>query len=314
MTERKRFIRYVHRVRYVLAGTLALTGLLLPAVAATADSPDGPDTADTVQMPEAPDAAATVETAATSDARESASTAPRVFKGRGFDTCQAPGLSTMRAWRASSPYRAVGIYFGGRARACKTQRNLTKNWVRQTSASGWNLLPIYVGSQSPCVRGSKKNPYRINPKKAGSQGKSEGNDAVRAAKALGMKPGSALYLDMEAYDARKARCARPTLAFIRAWDRKVRARGYLPGFYSSADSGIAQIEKARRAGTSDLPAVVWYARWGVRPTLTGEPVLHAGAWSSHRRIHQYTGAVSEKHGGHRLSIDRDLIDAPVAKL
>lgn len=304
MTERKRFIRYIHRVRYVLAGALTLTGLLLPAVAATAESPDVPDAADTVQAPEGTEALDTV----------AAAVAPRIFKGQGFDTCQTPDLATMRAWRASSSYRAVGVYFGGRARACKTQRNLTRDWVRQTGAAGWNLLPIYVGSQSPCVRGSKKNPYRIDPKRAGSQGTSEAKDAVKAASALGMKGGSALYLDMEAYDAGKASCADPTLAFIRAWDRQVRAQGYLPGFYSSADSGIAHIEKARRAGTADLPAVVWYARWGVKPTLTAEPVLRATAWPSHSRIHQYSGAVTETHGGHKLSIDRDLIDAPVAKL
>ncbi|MBD0736160.1 hypothetical protein BGM09_23870 [Streptomyces sp. CBMA29] len=245
---------------------------------------------------------------------EDAAVAPRVFKGRGFDTCQAPDLATMRAWRASSPYRAVGVYFGGRARACKTQRNLTSNWVRQTNAAGWSLLPIYVGSQSPCVTGSNKNPFRIDPQRATAQGTSEGADAAKAAGALGMKRGSALYLDMEAYDARKASCANATLSFVRAWDRQVRARGYLPGFYSSADSGIAHMEKARRAGTADLPGAIWYARWGVAPTLTAEPVLRPSAWASHSRIHQYTGAVTETYGGHKLSIDRDLIDAPVAKL
>lgn len=350
MTETSSFIRYVHRgravhrIRYVLVAALTLTGLLLPTVSATADSAvpvagagagAGADTgtgaADGIMDPlddvtdpadgftdAAADSAASPASPdfldAASQAPNAAAVTPRLFKGRGFDTCQAPNLATMRAWRASSPYRAVGVYFGGRARACKSQRNLTKDWVRQTNAAGWSLLPIYVGSQSACVKGSNKNPYRIDPKRAGAQGTSEGKDAVRAASALGMKPGSALYLDMEAYDARKASCANPTLAFVLAWDRQVRARGYLPGFYSSADSGIAHMEKARRAGTVGLPGAIWYARWGVAPTLTAEPVLRADAWTSHRRIHQYTGAVTETHGGHKLSIDRDLIDAPVAKL
>ncbi|MFJ5607997.1 DUF1906 domain-containing protein [Streptomyces sp. NPDC093221] len=277
--------------------------------------PDGAQAPDDAQAPDETGFPGTDD--ASDDAAtfpEDAAVAPRVFKGRGFDTCQAPDLATMRAWRASSPYRAVGIYFGGRARACKTQRNLTNNWVQQTTAAGWSLLPIYVGSQSPCVRGSNKNPFRIDPQRATAQGTSEGADAAKAAGALGMKRGSALYLDMEAYDLRKASCANATLSFVRAWDRQVRARGYVPGFYSSADSGIAHMEKARRAGTSDLPGAIWYARWGVAPTLTAEPVLRPSAWASHSRIHQYTGAVTETHGGHKLSIDRDLIDAPVAKL
>jgi hypothetical protein len=283
MSETSLFIRYVRRL---LVGTLTLTGLLLPAAtAAAAPGAGGANRGDT---------------------------APRIFQGRGFDTCQAPDLATMRAWRASSAYRAVGIYFGGRARACKSQLNLTTDWVRQTTAAGWSLLPIYVGSQSPCVGGTNKNPYRIDPAQAASQGGTEGGDAVTAAKALGLAKGSALYLDMEAYDIGNASCAATTLTFLRGWDRQVQAAGYLAGFYSSADSGIKHIETARKAGVADLPDAVWYARWGVSATLTDEPALSPTAWASHARIHQYTGSVTETYGGKKLTIDRDLIDAPVA--
>lgn len=281
MDQRNKFIRYI--ITVMLA---TLTALLLPADSASAA--DGTET--------------------------SAAAPPRLFQGRGFDTCQAPSMAAMRAWRASSPYRAVGIYFGGRARACAVQHNLSRSWVRQNSAAGWSMLPIYVGSQSPCVAGSNKNPFRIDPPKAAAQGADEGGDAVRAASALGLLGGSALYLDMEAYDASKAGCASATLTYIRGWDRQVRAAGYLPGFYSSADSGIAHVEKARRAGTPDLPEAVWYGRWGVAATLTAEPALRAEAWTPHRRIHQYTGSVTEKHGGYRLDIDRDLLDAPVGRV
>jgi len=283
MSKKSILIRYVHRL---LAGTLTLTGLLLPVASAAAESgAAGANRGDT---------------------------APRIFQGRGFDTCQAPDLATMRAWRASSAYRAVGIYFGGRARACKSQLHLTADWVRQTTDAGWSLLPIYVGSQSPCVSGSNKNPYRIDPARAAAQGGTEGEDAVSSAEALGLDKGSALYLDMESYDSSDSDCADATLTFLRGWDRQVRAAGYLAGFYSSADSGIKHIETARRAGVADLPDAVWYARWGVSATLTDEPVLSDGAWASHARIHQYTGSVTESYGGKKLSIDRDLIDAPVA--
>lgn len=283
MSEKSILIRYVHRL---LAATLTLIGLLVPVASAAAES--GVVAADR------------------------GDTAPRIFQGRGFDTCQAPDLATMRAWRASSAYGAVGIYFGGRARACSSQANLTTDWVRQTTDAGWSLLPIYVGSQSPCVNGSNKNPYRIDPDRAADQGGTEGEDAVSSAKALGLGKGSALYLDMEAYDIGDTSCAAATLTFLRGWDRQVRAAGYLAGFYSSADSGIKHLETAREAGTADLPDAVWYARWGVSATLTNEPALSDSAWASHARIHQYAGSVTESYGGKKLTIDRDLLDAPVA--
>src|SRR5580658_2643337 len=56
--------------------------------------------------------------------------------GLGFDVCAAPSAAFMRAWRRSSPYRAVGIYIGGSDRACD-QRNLTAGWVRREAAAGW---------------------------------------------------------------------------------------------------------------------------------------------------------------------------------
>ncbi|MFG1805292.1 DUF1906 domain-containing protein [Streptomyces sp. NPDC049040] len=301
MSEKSTFIRYVH---HVLVGALTLTGLLLPAVSATARSEA------TGQPGAGVHPGATARPGA--GAANRADIAPRIFQGRGFDTCQAPDLATMAAWRASSAYRAVGIYFGGRARACKSQAHLTTDWVRQTTDAGWSLLPIYVGSQSPCVSGSNKNPYRIDPSTAATQGGTEGADAVDSAQALGLGEGSALYLDMEAYDIDDKDCAAATLTFLRGWDRQVRAAGYLAGFYSSADSGIKHVETARKAGADDLPDVVWYARWGVSATLTDEPALSDGAWASHARIHQYTGSVTESYGGKKLNIDRDLVDAPVA--
>ncbi|WP_328914596.1 MULTISPECIES: DUF1906 domain-containing protein [unclassified Streptomyces] len=245
---------------------------------------------------------------ASADARA----AQQVFAGQGFDTCQAPDLATMRAWHDHSPYGAAGIYFGGRARACASQTNLTPDWVRRTTDDGWSLLPIYVGSQSPCVSGSNKNPYLIDTDDPAGQGADEGKDAVKAAKALGLAPGSALYLDMEAYDLNNTSCASATLKYVQAWDRQLRAADYTSGFYSSADSGIRHMELSREAGAPDLPDVIWYARWGVTPTLTNEPSLSADAWTPHARIHQYHGSVTETYGGKTLTIDRDLLDAPVA--
>jgi hypothetical protein len=235
----------------------------------------------------------------------------RLFHGLGFDTCHTPSLGTLRAWQAS-PYRAVGVYFGGRARGCPSQPLLTHAWTLAADRMGWSILPVYVGSQSPCVTNPKKRRFAVSAADATATGVAEAGDAVRRAAALGFAPNSPLYLDVEAYRTRSAKCTAPTLAYVRAWDHEVNRLGYLTGFYSSANSGIAQMASARAAGAADVPDVLWYARWGTKPTLTGEPALDERSWTGHRRIHQYTGDVEESHGGVALGIDRDMIDAPVA--
>ncbi|WP_326775012.1 glycoside hydrolase domain-containing protein [Streptomyces sp. NBC_01445] len=237
---------------------------------------------------------------------------PRTFRGLAFDTCMAPSLDTMRRWRASK-YGAVGVYYGGRGRACPHQPRLGHRWMKGVQRLGWRVLPVYVGSQSPCVVERHKKVYRIG-RHAWSEGVREGRDAVRRAWAVGIRPGSPLYLDMEAYKYRQKKCARTTLAFVRGWDRQVRAKGYVPGFYSSADSGVAHMRAAARAGVRDLPSVIWFARWHTRPRLSREPVLWRSAWSRQRRIHQYAGNVKERHGGRTLVIDRNLVHAPVARI
>lgn len=234
------------------------------------------------------------------------------FRGRAFDTCLAPTADTMRRWKSSN-YGAVGIYYAGRGRACKRQPNLTRGWMRTVRAQGWKVLPVYVGSQSPCVTAKHKKNVRMGRYPV-RQGKQEGRDAVRKAKALGMGRLSPLYLDMESYTYRQKACAHGTLAFVRSWNREVRRFGYIPGFYSSASSGVRHMETARRAGVRDLPSVMWFARWHKRANLYNEPVLRRDAWRPERRIHQYAGNVKERHGGRTLKIDRNLVHAPVARV
>ncbi|MFI7274220.1 DUF1906 domain-containing protein [Streptomyces sp. NPDC049879] len=236
-----------------------------------------------------------------------------IYEGAAFDTCEAPPLDTMRGWLAS-PYRAVGIYVGGAGRACPAQPNLTPDWVTGVSELGWRLLPLYVGSQSPCVLDEAKSAVPIDADRPWQQGVTEAADAIASAEALGLAPGSPLYLDIENYDHLDASCARTTLAFIQGFSRELREEGWIPGLYSSAASGIAHMESAREAGAVDLPDVLWFARWETSPTLDGEPSLDPAAWQPHRRIHQYAGDVTETHGGRRLAIDRNLVHAPVAVL
>ncbi|GAB2571712.1 hypothetical protein GCM10027168_00510 [Streptomyces capparidis] len=236
--------------------------------------------------------------------------AARHFRGLAFDTCTAPSLATLTAWRKASRYRAVGVYMGGRARAC-AQPRLTRSWVRAADRAGWRLLPLYLGSQAPCVYAKAKRRFPIDAKHPYRHGLREGQDAVRRARALGMAKGSALYLDIEHYDIRNAACSRAVLAFTRRWSRTVRSHGYLAGVYGNSTSAVRQLAEARRKKTTYLPDAVWFARWNNRAVLT-DPVLRAAEWHPHRRAHQYRGNVRERHGGHTLVIDRNIVDAPVA--
>ncbi|RAJ61880.1 uncharacterized protein DUF1906 [Streptomyces sp. Amel2xB2] len=235
-----------------------------------------------------------------------------IFRGQAFDTCHTPSASVMRAWAGRSPFGAAGVYIGGRARACPNQPYLNSSWVRAVDRMGWKLLPVYVGSQSPCVEAPRKRRYAMTHTAPTQRGLREGRDAVASAKRLGMAKHSAVYLDMEAYDNSSTRCAATTLRFIQGWNRAVRAAGYYPGFYSSSDSGIEHMEGARKAGRSNLPEALWFARWRTPASVDDNKYLDATAWQPHRRIHQYDGNVTRTYGGQRLSIDRNLVDAPVA--
>lgn len=299
----------------MVAALASFIGGLVSAPAAAA--PAGPNATGTGPGPAGGSGARTSAGTSTgpatgsSDPRERGTeAAAEVFRGQAFDTCYTPSLGAMNAWRKSH-YRAVGVYFGGRGRACKRQPNLNRSWVLSVHRAGWNVLPIYVGSQSPCVHNDNKKQVPIGAQ-PWDQGTAEARDAVQRAAALGMAERSPLYLDMEAYDQRDTECARTTLSFVRAWSREVRRNGYLPGFYSSAGSGVTHMERARRDGVKDLPEVMWFARWGVEPSVDDEPALDDSAWQPHRRIHQYAGNVTERHGGVPMQIDRNLVDAPVA--
>ena len=241
---------------------------------------------------------------------------PQVFTGKAFDTCTAPALDALRAWRRNSPYGALGIYIGGRNRGC-AQPRLNTGWTRSATAMGWRLLPLYAGSQAPCLAG--RSSARIDPRRAVAIGTAEGRDAVRSAAALNIAPGSPVYLDMESYDRDGGRCTLAVLQYTVAWTRAVHAAGYLSGFYSSADAGIADLaalaagsEHRAVGGPAALPDVIWYARWDCRAGTDGYHALRRGVWARHQRLHQYEGNTTERYGDVTLRIDRNAVDAPVA--
>lgn len=237
----------------------------------------------------------------------SASSATRV-SGLGFDTCTAPSLSALKAWR-ESPYRTVNIYFGGRNRACR-QPNLTAPWVRDATAMGWKLLPTYVGDQPPCVLGTKT--YRYTSSTATSRGTSDANDAVAKAKALGLFPGSALYADIEHYDRSSSSCRTSVRNYVSAWTKTLHAAGYLAGVYVHQNSGLRDLSETYNSVSYARPDAVWVARWDGSTSLTGWPTAPNTQWSTWQRAKQYRGDHNETWGGVRINIDSDSLRAPVA--
>jgi hypothetical protein len=250
---------------------------------------------------------------ATITASAASTVQPGTFSGYAFDACTAPSSKSMSAWKAS-PYRAIGIYIGGNNRGC-TQANLTAGWVRTQVAAGWHLIPLYVGPQASCVITTKTKKL-INNAQAAAQGTAAAQDAVAQARALGLAAQSVLIYDMEAYRTGDAACRAGVLAFMSAWTARLHDLGYLSGFYSSVDSGVADQVANYAAPGYVRPDYLDFARWDKVATVT-DATIPAGYWSPHRRMKQYAGDHRETWGGVTINIDSNLVDfapLPSAKL
>lgn len=170
--------------------------------------------------------------------------AQKTYTGRAFDTCTAPSLAAMKAWNTGFYGGAVAVYIGGKNRGCG-QPNLTASWVKSVSAAGWKLIPLYVGVQPPCQ--TSRNPERFTASTAASLGASNAKDAVAKATALGMKPGSPIYLNMESYDITNKECNDATLTYVRSFAKTLRAKTYRAGYYGFSSSS-AKATPPRRTG------------------------------------------------------------------
>ncbi|PKW09482.1 protein of unknown function [Streptomyces sp. 1222.5] len=232
--------------------------------------------------------------------------AQKTFTGRAFDTCTAPSVSAMKAWHTGF-YGAAAVYVGGRNRGCN-QPNLTASWVTSVSGQGWKLIPLYVGAQPPCQSGA--NPEKLTASTAASLGAKDAADAVAKASALGMKAGSAIYLDMEAYDIANTSCNDAVLTYVRAFGKGLRAKTYRFGYYGFSSSSAKAIATAK--DRTDLPGNLWYALWDKKNTTTTDWPWGAAQFTGHSRGHQYMVNSKESHGGVTLTVDRDAWDAPVA--
>jgi hypothetical protein len=230
--------------------------------------------------------------------------APVVKPVGGFDTCTAPSLAAMRAFRSN--YAVAGIYIGGANTGC-AYGNLSASWIRSAAAMGYGMLPTYVGRQAPCWNG---NGLLISAASAAAQGQSAGADAVSDAQSFRLAKGSPIYYDMEAYQG-GASCKNAVLTFLGAWDRRVVAGGYVTGVYSSEDSGIIDMQAAAVAGKAGFspPDAVWIALWDNNATLS-DGILQ---WPLTKRNKQYTGNANVTLGGFTLNLDKDIVGGPVAR-
>jgi len=225
----------------------------------------------------------------------------------GFDTCTAPSLTTMEAWRAN--YSATAIYIGGQMMACD-YGNLSASWIEQAETMGWSLMPTFVGLQAPCNDFSGK----ISPSQAAAQGTVAADQAIGNATSFGLGAGTPIYYDMEAYDDTNAVCRTAVLTFLDAWDRQLTAMGYVSGVYSSAGSGINDLQSTSTIAGHALaePQALWFALWDNSTNLSGSPYLSASVWPVPDRSKQYAGDQTVTVGGISLNIDEDWVAGPVA--
>ncbi|MFF0222635.1 glycoside hydrolase domain-containing protein [Streptomyces sp. NPDC004629] len=232
--------------------------------------------------------------------------AQKTYTGRAFDTCAAPSTAAMKAWHTGF-YGAAAVYVGGKNRGCN-QPNLTASWVKSVNAVGWKLIPIYVGAQPPCQTGS--SPEKLTATTAASLGAHDAADAVAKAAALGMKAGSPIYLDMEAYDVTNKACNNAVLTYVRSFTKTLRGKTYRAGMYGFTSSSAKAIATA--IDKTDLPGNLWYALWDKKNTTTADWPWGPTQYTNHSRGHQYMVNSKETRNGYTIIVDRDAWDAPVA--
>jgi hypothetical protein len=193
----------------------------------------------------------------------------------------------------------VGIYIGGSDRA-SDQLNLTAGWVRDQAMAGWSFIPLYAGPQAAFGEISRSN--------AASEGTSAAADAVVQAERLGFGPRTPIYYDMEAYPPSASVAA---LRFLSAWTRELRRLNFVSGVYSSSGSGIADLAGQYRKRHYQIPDVIYDALWNGKAN-TRDGAFRHGEWTNHRRLHQYSGNVTQTFGGDTIDIDQDYLNVLLA--
>ena len=237
--------------------------------------------------------------------------------GQGFDICEIPSLAQLQKWKSNSPYAAINLYIGGRARACPNTA-LSADYIHQIASQGWKFIPTWVGPQSSC--GSFSAKFSLDLNTAYRQGVNEANLALAQLAAYGLANSSGgdalVYYDLEAYNTGNSACRAAARAFIDGWSAQLHPLGGVSGVYGSpCSSALPDF-----AALSNVPDAVWPAAWyhnagggGYDPNATvwGLPCMADSFWNNHQRIRQYEGDHNETWGNLTLNIDNDVIDGLV---
>ena len=243
---------------------------------------------------------------------------PGDFTGYAFDTCDAPSQRAMNRVAPRSKYAGIGIYVAGMNRACSSQPNLTRRWVRaQSSRRAGGCCRWWSAARPPARRRATTAASGSRPtRRATTPGRrAQGTAAARSRRAgrrarLGIGRGSVLWFDLEHFDLGNRRCRASAMAFTSAWTAPAApAEATAPASTPAPPraSGWSTPRGRRRSRKLDGPGLHLDGR--VEPR--GHPALgvHLArrGWWPHRRVHQYRGGHIERHGGVALAVDSNVL-------
>ena len=252
---------------------------------------------------------------------------PGDYTGLGFDQCEAPSESAMRAWRRSSPFRAAGIYISGASRACQRQANLTPTWVANQLADGWRLMPITLGPQASCSsplpalrthhrpddqrqhhRDLRRRARRRAPPRPAARSPAPGRWASSgAARSSTTWRPSTPPPPPPAPSRPCGSCTRGPTSCTGCATPRASTPARRPASSCSTTPGCA-------AGNPiTMPDQIWIADWDGRANTSSTCVRSTG-WTNGGRAKQFQGGHDETWGGVRINIDRNYLDLRTPRL
>ena len=222
----------------------------------------------------------------------SASSATRV-QGRFFDTCSAPPLATLAAWRGTSPYTGVNIYFGGRNRGC-TQPNLTADVgakrLHRRLGAGPDLL------RRPAVLRLREQALPVlrerRPRREGAPTgptPSPGRPAWACFPAAPSTPTSSTTTGPGRRASRRSARTSPS------GPGPCTAAATSPASTSTRTPGLRDLAASYLSTMRARPDAVWMARWDGVANLTGWPTAGNTLWAS-GSAPSSTGATTSRPG------------------
>ena len=100
-------------------------------------------------------------------------------------------------------------------------------------------------------------------------------------------PGSAIYGDMENYNATDTSCRDAVRRYVSSWTKELHRVGYLSGMYVNLGSGAQHLDDSYSSTAYARPDALWIARYDHVASLTGWTGIPDTRWSNHQRAKQY---------------------------